>query len=343
MAPGVAAAGVTQGRAVMNVETAKIGWLVALGAVLLLAGPPAMAQKKPGGGTDPCATAIGFPAFIYWQQSAKSQQIFVADETGRCSRPVVKVSGSGGAGAARFSMVNPNRGRVVFPDIGGVVSAVDFTVSGTTISVGPKRPVAQWGCCSLDLSSDGLRLYVPTEMDTANGTTLQRISLVDGSIERIRTLQSPWHFVGISADATGAVIYTDEEEMPGLGKRLMRVDVSGTTTAATQLVSGNGVAGANYYPAADTANSRFAYAYSLAGLDRCFEVRVASSDGTPAAPLAPTRYGTRLTWMSGNILATDRKPPDGTGRCADTGNIARISPDGTESAVLVRGYDPDAR
>jgi hypothetical protein len=251
----------------MSVKSTKIGWVVALGAVLLLAGPSAMAQKKPGGSSDPCAAAVGFPAFIYWQQSAKSQQIFVADETGKCSRPVVKVTGSGGAGAARFSMVDSSRGRVVFPDIGGVVSAVDFTVSGTSISVEPKRTVATWGCCSIELSRDGRHLYVPTEMDPSAGTTLQRIDLDQGYVQEIRTLELPWHFVGISAGTTEEIIYTDEEEMPGDGKRLMRVDVTGTTTEATAtlLVSGNGVAGANYYPAAEASGGRFAYAYSLAG------------------------------------------------------------------------------
>jgi hypothetical protein len=104
-------------------------------------------------------------------------------------------------------------------------------------------------------------------MDPSAGTTLQRIDLDQGYVQEIRTLEPPWHFVGISAGTTEEIIYTDEEEMPGDGKRLMRVDVTGTTTEATAtlLVSGNGVAGANYYPAAEASGGRFAYAYSLAG------------------------------------------------------------------------------
>lgn len=320
---------------------ARAAFILGSCTALLLCAEPAMAQKKPGGGTETC---VGFPAFIYWQQSAKSQQIFVADQNGKCARPVVLVTGTGGASAARFSMVTPTLGRVVFPDAGGVVSAVDFTVNGTSIQVQPRRPVAVWGCCTLDLSSDGLSLYVPTEKDSAGITTLYKIS-VDGSAQPvpIRTLDGIWNFVGISVDRTGAIVYTDEEELSGPGKRLMRIDV-GSTEGPVELVEGNG-GRASYYPAADLAvgADRFAYAYYLAGLDRCFDIRVASSNGQAAAPLAPTRYGTRLTWLLGSLLATERKPPDSTGRCAATGNVARISADGTSSTVLVRGYDPDAR
>lgn len=73
----------------MNVESTKIGWVVALGVLLLLAGVPAMAQKKPGGGTTSgCSAVTGAPAFAYSIRSGKSlnPQIYVADASGACSR-----------------------------------------------------------------------------------------------------------------------------------------------------------------------------------------------------------------------------------------------------------------
>lgn len=73
----------------MNVESTKIGWIVALGAVLLLAGASAMAQKKPGGGvSNGCATVTGAPAFAYSIRSggALTPQFYIADASGACSR-----------------------------------------------------------------------------------------------------------------------------------------------------------------------------------------------------------------------------------------------------------------
>lgn len=73
----------------MNVDPSKNGWLVALGVVLLLAGAPAMAQKKPGGGVSTaCANVTGVPAFAYSIRSggALTPQFYIADVSGACSR-----------------------------------------------------------------------------------------------------------------------------------------------------------------------------------------------------------------------------------------------------------------
>jgi len=73
----------------MNVKSTKFGGLVALGAVLLLAGVPALAQKKPGGGTTSgCSAVTGAPAFAYSIRSGKSAnpQIYVSDASGACSK-----------------------------------------------------------------------------------------------------------------------------------------------------------------------------------------------------------------------------------------------------------------
>ena len=83
----------------MNYEPTKGGWVAALlGVLLVLAGTPALAQKKPGGGTTTdCSAPVDFPAFIYGVTITSSRvsevDIRIADAMGRCSRSLARVPG----------------------------------------------------------------------------------------------------------------------------------------------------------------------------------------------------------------------------------------------------------
>ena len=152
----------------MNVESTKIGWLVAVGAMLLLAGAPAIAQKKPGGGTDPCATAVGFPAFIYGVTISSSRgsevEIRVADTDGRCSRLLGRTPGV----ERRPLLMSLGSGtwRAVWPDGDGY----DITNDGLVVqdfTVGPQASVLPTGggrmasgrATGLEAASGGSFLY----------------------------------------------------------------------------------------------------------------------------------------------------------------------------------------
>lgn len=143
------AAGVAQGRSVMNVESTKSGCILALGALLLLAGAPSIAQKKPGagGGTDPClATNLDFPAYIYGVTISSSRgsevEIRIADANGRCSRPLGRTPGV----ERRPLLISLGGGawRAVWPDGNGYDNASDGIVV-QDFTVGPQASVSPAG------------------------------------------------------------------------------------------------------------------------------------------------------------------------------------------------------
>jgi hypothetical protein len=185
----------------MNVEPTKCGWIMALGALLLLVGTPAVAQKKPGGGgsTTDCASAIGFPAFIFYRSSGSSGATYVADLTGKCVRLVASGIHSY-INTFSFPLLDDtgqptNRGRIVWNAAGpagtfNAFYALDFTVASTangpTVTAGspylvkdfgPNSPHGNGACCGIELSRDGRRLYVsaPAEEDEQAGKESHRI------------------------------------------------------------------------------------------------------------------------------------------------------------------------
>ncbi len=188
----------------MNVEPTKRGWMAMLGAALLLAGPPALAQKKPGGGTTTdCASAVGFPAFIFYRTGGSSGAIYAADLTGKCVRVVASGIHSY-INTFSFPVLDDtgqptNRGRIVWNAAGpsgafNAFYALDFTVASTangpTVTAGstylvkdfgPNSPHGNGACCGIELSRDGRRLYVsaPAAEDDNAGTESHRVVRID--------------------------------------------------------------------------------------------------------------------------------------------------------------------
>ena len=133
---------------------------------------------------------MDFPSFVYSQPNGQ-EGTYVSDRTGQCKRLLI-----GGPTTiykafsypVRDDLGNPtNRGRVVWfgrdpADTSSGVklqyNAMDFEVSGTTITPGPVRLIADLGqldppggggnngvCCGLDLTVDGRVLYAPTKAE----------------------------------------------------------------------------------------------------------------------------------------------------------------------------------
>jgi hypothetical protein len=299
-------------------------------------------------GGDPCNTpGLDFPAFIYWQGSSLSQQIYVADSTGKCSRPLVTLAG--GAPGARFSIVGgSNVGRVVFQDVGGV-SAVDFTYAGTTISVAPKRTVTPPVWDEIELSRDGDYVYAATlRSDRETPTILQRHYVGTEAaqpVSDVYTVPAPFIVWNVSANADGSVLLLELQDTNSdtARNRVVRIDVDPQT--------GTGVVGQEYpavanlvnrAPAVDPGVPRFSYSEFLTGLNNCDQIKIMASDGTDLTAGQP-RYGRSTTWLDGYVLATSYSAPTKSGRCSGNGYISRIDPLTSEEIYLLRGYSPEAR
>ncbi len=134
---------------------------------------------------DPCVAVTDFPAFVFHTTTGGESRLYVADRTGKCARYLVSGLSSS---FTRFSYpvlddtgLRTNRGRIVWrgrdpaaPTAGtqNMFFAMDFAVTGTTVTLGAAHLVADFGnntntaggtaCCGIDVSTDGRDFYVPT-------------------------------------------------------------------------------------------------------------------------------------------------------------------------------------
>ena len=289
---------------------------------------------------DPCAVVdITFPAFTYRQVNATTGTIFVADATGKCSRPLFSVSA--GVQTPRFSYPvagTVNRGRVIWRD-GSQVLSGDFTVNGTTVSVEPVRTILPLiDCCVLDLSPQGDFLYV-----SATQFTLEKVSVaVPTNRTLIKTISDDGWFVSGSVNGNESALYVEERRVSGtqiIGRELFRVDLG--TLLSTVLVTDR----LNpLYPAADPASNLIVYTDPVAGSNNCNLLQIA--DGTTGSTFSygQPRYGTHSSWYGGKVLTNGYRPAKGGGlRCDRSDMVTEIDPATSAETPLVRGYDPDGR
>ena len=291
---------------------------------------------------DPCATAgLDFPAFVYVKGSGTTQQLYVSDATGTCARPLFLVTDGYSAGPSlSFSypvIGSTNRGRVVWLE-GTQVVGGDFTVSGTSVILGPRQTfVAGVDCCALALSSTGDFLYVSTAQRTLSKVSVE----TPASRSVIKTLADDGWFVAVTSSSDESALYVEERRVQGTqptGRQLIRIDLA--TLASTILVPDNV---SQFWPAADPGSNRIAYTFYLVGSNNCYQLQVA--DGTTGAltSFGQPRYGTGATWVNGKILSNGYSEPSRRNQCSSTGKVTEVDPATGIETQLVTGWDPDGR
>jgi hypothetical protein len=294
-------------------------------------------------GNDPCAVpGLEFPAFVYWKPAGTTLQSFVADATGACSRPLyLATDGYSPYGSSSFSYPvdgSTDRGRLVWRE-GDQIVGGDFTVSGTTVTVGPRRTIlAPVACCAVDLSSDGRHLYVSTAEDT-----LEKVAVSDTSIRsHVRTMLDDGWFIDASVDGNETAIYVEERRWIN-GQtygRIIGVDLG--TLASTVLVPDNLN---RLWPAADPGSNRVAYSYYVPGSDNCHLLEIL--DGRTGARISygTPRYGRDWSWYAGKVLGFGYSVSSSRRglRCQSKDMITEVDPLTSAEKDLLRGYYPDGR
>jgi len=324
----------------MNTNTVIATFVAIVGAALALASATAVAAKPGGGTSDPCTTAVGFPAFVYVKGSGTTQQIYVSDAKGTCTRPLFMVTNGYSAGASlsfSYPVGNTNRGRVVWLE-GAQVVGGDFTVSGTNVTLLERQTVVSGvDCCALTLNPTGDYLYVSTAQ-----RTLSKISFATPADRTvIKNLSDDGWFVTVTTNGDESALYVEERRAQGtqlIGRQLIRIDLAGL--ASTILVPDNV---SQFWPAADPGTNRIAYTSYLVGSNNCYQLQVAN--GTTGAPISygQPRYGTGATWLGGMVLSNGYTSPNSRNQCSATGKVTRIDPSTSLATPLLTGFDPDGR
>jgi len=341
----------------MDSSTVRASIVATLCATLALASAQVMAAKPGGGGsTDPCATSatttLDFPAFAFWKPSGKTQQIYVADSTGKCIRFVANIkSGSGGGGTLQFSLLDSDKtkGRVVWVEAPDVVG-VDFTVATDTnqISVSPKATLYSGTGGGISLSKDGHTLYSTRFLNTGEIVIDKRALDPLGLITTVfQTATTNEYIDTISVSGDGMVLYADYKPSAGVSPvyQLVYVLLPGGSITASSVLDSNG----NYRqpnPAVDQSSLSYRVAYQRAATTAggC-DLLVTSSSLDPFTieyPLRQPTYGMKPTWLNGKILADGRVASTRNG-CDYTGKIMQTDPATGEQIALTSGYDPDGR
>jgi hypothetical protein len=309
---------------------------------------------------DPCAAPnLDFPAFTFWRWAGQYQQIFVADATGQCIRPVLTLTnGLGFSGTSpKFSYPvagTTNVGRLAWSaadntEMTNLIYVFTFQVTGTSISSGTldliydSYPVPLY---SVNLSPDGTTVYfalganAPSASDhvmalAADGSILQEI-FVDPTVGA--------HLSRLVPNEDGGFFVRQDNSDSGMPNKLFRIGAScdNPTCWVALAESPTETHGVNF-PAASLADDRFVYSYSLPGHVGCWLLQVIADTGGPILNSGQPRYGRDTTWYGDKILTDGIKAPTRQGRCDSTGMITQINPDTSAETFLVRGYDPDGR
>lgn len=333
----------------MNIHGVLATFVATIAATLALTSTAAMAAK-PGGGeaTDTCATAgLDFPAFAYWKPSGKGIEILVADATGKCSRSVIKSSGTGPTIEFSYPVVGADgvtRGRVVWVHAPAVV-AVDFTVAAGTnqIAVGPRRTLYPQTGGYISLSRDGHTLYTNNYLDSGE-TVINRLPLDPlGTPTPVFTeADSVSATTSISVNGDETLLFADYITHSGGStlNQLVWIPLDGTNQI--HVIDSNNRQ-EELSPAVDPGSSsnRVAYSNFVASNSGCSALLTSDVSGNPTAPAQPA-YGKKPTWVNGMILADGLAPSTRSG-CWYTGTIMQTHPDTGVQTALVSGRDPDGK
>ena len=299
---------------------------------------------------DPCAALnLDFPAFTFWRWAAQDRQIYVADASGQCIRPVFTLPAGLGFSwnTQKFSYPvagTTDVGRMVWTatDNSLVVNLIyvfTFKVTGTSISNGTLElvydsyPLDIWG---MDLSRDGTTVYFNlTSAPSSGSSRIIAIDVDSGKLQEVFIGPPEGAFIDrIAVNDDGALVIRQ-------GGQLFRIEPTCdnlTCAAPIETPSGD-------FPAASLLDNRLAYLERLAPTSSgCWLLQIIPDTGGPILNSAQPRYGRRgLTWYGGKVLTNGYKSPTRKGNCDSTGMITQIDPDTSAETPLVRGFDPDAR
>ena len=312
-------------------------------ATLAFASTQAMAAKPGGGGSTPCTTAVGFPAFAYWKPAGNTIEILVADATGKCVRSVIQSSGTGATIQFSYPVSGTsNRGRIAWVTAPSVVS-VDFTVDAVTrqITVFAKKTIYSGTGGFISLSKNGSALY-STRYSGSGAPVIDRIQLdAVGSPAGVPTLvlQAPAasNLQTISVNGDETVIFADYKPIAGASVyKLVWILLTDPNTYH-EIDSDNSSNSWEFSPAADPSSSRVAYQKYSVTSSGCDLLVTSDVNGQPTYP-QQSAYGVKPTWLNGMILADGR-----TATCSYTGTIMQTDPISGLQVALTSGYDPDGK
>jgi hypothetical protein len=196
----------------------------------------------------------------------------------------------------------------------------------------------------MDLSADGTTLYVALNSDGPQ--VVQKLTINGGGVATEIYRGDPGSFFSsIAVNEDGSALFADQYLLfPNDGHRVLRIASTCSSESCAEILAANpDGTSAWMYPAPSLVAQMLVYSDYLPGSNNCWLLQVIPESGGSVLNSGQPRYGTWSTWYGDQILTNGRNPPDGSGRCADTGFITQIDPDTGTQTQLVRGYDPDGR
>jgi len=303
--------------------------------------------------SDPCAVSgLDFPAFIYWViNGSTSRDMYVADSTGTCSRLVIKLT-SASPGGASFSYPvggTADVGRAIWP-AGAGVYAIDFTVTGTSITLSSPRTISTVAGSAYELSKDGNTLYYGVGPGSPTGSPrIHALNISTGDVSVLWVGSADGSAVnGIAVNGDDSALFVDLVGMSG-PDILLRIDLPCVGPCSTVLyTNAAGTQGPIFPSASLVADPILGYpllVYSdfLAGFNQCFQLRFSDFSGNLRFTGTQPRYGKLSSWYGGKVLTDGHTAPSRSGTCAETGMVTQIDPSTGAETPLVHGYFPDGR
>jgi hypothetical protein len=293
--------------------------------------------------SDPCAQAsLDFPAFAFRMPAGNGRQFILGDATGSCTRDIYYTTASVSPPVLSYPVAgSSNRGRVVwFENITRLV-ALDFTVSGSQVTVEPPRTILAWdsgGGWGLDMSSDGEYVYTATETNI-----VERISVANPADRLVlRQFDHDSRRARVeSVNGNESALYLRERVLgvngETLSSELVRLDLLTLTTNVIASRPGDYL----FYAAADTVSGEIVYTDYLDGFNNCYLLQIADGVTGTTRSYGQPRYGRYSTWHRGKILTMGYKPPDRRGKCASMDMIVEIDPNTSAQRDVTRGDSPN--
>ena len=309
---------------------------------------------------DPCDAAdIDFPAFTFRESDSTgpqdTQQVYAADATGKCVRPVHKIVGFGSdAMSTVFSYPvagTADVGRIVWVTSDKNIYGVSFSVSGTSVTPYPMELIYTGGdgeIMAANLSKDGSTVYASLRTRVPPETTrIVAINYSDHSYATVYGPTGPSEYISeITVDESGVLFVKLAPPPPAL-RQILRIDPGCTNASCAVVIAHDIERGVDQVsgPAASLSDNRVVYEHDgLISINNCRRLQVVSKDGGPVLDSAQPMYGTRSTWYGGKILTNGTAFPRKHGfACGQTGKISQFDPETGVETVLVEGYDPDGR